>query len=113
MHYNVDLRRKVIGAIGRGESKTAVARMFGLDRKTIYNWLGRGDDLAPKLATTRLRKVDATKLKALVEATPDARLCDYAKSMGVSINAVHYQFKKMGMTKKNDTVRGTKVYRKS
>jgi transposase len=84
--------------------------MFSLDRKTIYNWLGRGDDLAPKLATTRLRKVDRTKLRSLVEATPDARLCDYARTLGVSINAVHYQFNKMNIRKKNDPVRGTKVY---
>jgi len=109
MHYNIDLRQKAISAIGRGESKTSVARMFGLDRKTIYNWLAR-KNLAPNLAKTRLSKVDPAKLKALVEATPDARLVDFAQTLGVSINAVHYQLKKMNMRKKNHPLRRTKVY---
>lgn len=110
MHYNVDLRRKAISAIERGMPKADVARTFGINRQTLYNWLGRGDDLAPKLATTRLRKVDKTKLRALVEATPDARLVDFAHAMNVAPSAICYQFQKMGVLKKNDPVRGTKVY---
>jgi transposase len=110
MHYNVDLRRKAISAMERGVAKAEVARTFGINRQTLYNWLGRGDDLAPKLARTRLRKVDAAKLKALVEATPDARLIYFARHMNVAPSARCYQFKKLGITKKNDTVRGTKVY---
>jgi len=110
MHYNVDLRRKAISAIEKGVAKTEVSRIFGINRQTLYNWLGR-KDLAPSLAKTRLRKVDATKLKALVEETPDARLADFARAMNVAPSAICYQFQKLGITKKNDPVRGTQVYR--
>ena len=109
MHYNVDLRQKVIAAVKRGHSKAEVARMFGINRQSIYNWMARAD-LVPSLATTRLRKVDPTKLKALVAAHPDLRLIDYAARMGIGRNTVHYQFKKLGITKKNDPIRGTEVY---
>jgi transposase len=111
MHYSIDLRQKVMSGLKRGMSKAALAQAFGIDRKTIYNWQQRAD-LAPRLAKTRLRKLDSAKLQALVKATPDARLVDFATQLNVSINAIHYQFKRLGIRKKNDPIRGTQVYTK-
>lgn len=110
MHYSVDLRQKVISGLKRGMTKAELALAFGISRKTIYNWQHR-TDLAPNLAHTRLRKVDPAKLKALVAAHPDLRLVDYAARMNIGRNTVHYQFKKLGITKKNDPIRGTSVYK--
>ena len=110
MHYNIDLRQKVIAAIKKGHSKAEVARMFGINRQTIYNWLSRGEDLTPRLAKTRKRKlVKADALKLMAERD-DARLIDYAQQLGVSHVAVWHAFKRWGIVKKNDPIRGTQVY---
>jgi transposase len=109
MHYSIDLRRKVITALNKGISKAELARTFGLDRKTIYNWSKRAD-LNPALATHRTRKVQHAKLLQAVQTQPDRRLADYARDLGVSINTIHYQFKRLGIRKKNAAVRRTKVY---
>jgi transposase len=110
MHYTIDLRQKVIAAIKRGHSKAEVAHMFGINRQTITNWLSRGDDLAPRLAKTRKRKLVKAEALKLMAERDDARLIDYAEKLGVSHVAVWHAFKRWGITKKNDPVRGTKVY---
>jgi transposase len=110
MHYNIDLRQKVIAAVKRGHSKAEVAHMFGINRQTITNWQQRGEDLTPRLAKTRRRKlVKADALKLMAERN-DARLVDYAEQLGVSHVAVWHAFKRWGIVKKNDPIRGTEVY---
>lgn len=109
MHYSLDLRRKVISAVERGASQSEVARLFGISRKTIYNWRQR-EDLAPSLSAHRHRKTDVEQLKALVKSEPDLRQIDYAQRLGVSNKTISYQFKKWGIRKKKDPLRGTLSY---
>ena len=110
MYYSVDLRRKVIEFVKEGGSQTQATGLFKISRKTIYNWIQRSD-LTPRLGTTRRRKLTQQAIFQQIRAHPDARLADYAHALGVTPNAIWYQFKKLGITKKNDPLSGKSVYR--
>lgn len=96
-------------ALNQGKSKAELAKLFSLDRKTIYNWQHR-TDLSPSLAKTRQSKLVKAEVLKLVHDQNDARLSDYARQLGVTHVAVWHAFKRWGITKKNDAVRGTQVY---
>ena len=46
MAYSTDLRKRVLDFIDNGGSKAAAKRIFGVSRRTIYNWLEAEDPLA-------------------------------------------------------------------
>ena len=111
MQYSLDLRRKVIKFVTEGGKKTEAARIFNIGRDTIYRWL-RMDDLTPKPNPPRLRKICSKDLLQRVKQNPDARLIDHAKALNVSVPAIHYRFKQLGIVKKNDPLRRTSMYTK-
>jgi transposase len=41
MCYSLDLRKKVISFIENGNSITKAARIFGINRATVYRWLDK------------------------------------------------------------------------
>ena len=78
MTYGTDYRRRVISFIHEGGSKREAARLFKVNPDTIYEWLKRGDDLSPRPAKTRRRKLDKAVLAQHVEEHPDALLRERA-----------------------------------
>ncbi|MFP4387138.1 MAG: IS630 transposase-related protein, partial [Alphaproteobacteria bacterium] len=46
MSKSYDLRVQALSYIRAGGSKAEAARLFGVTRRTLYNWLERGDELA-------------------------------------------------------------------
>ncbi len=100
MSYSIDYRRRVISFVEEGGSKAQAARLFKVHPSTIYEWWGRRDDLSPRPARTRQRKIDKVALAAHVEAYPDARLRDRATHFGVHTNAVWEMMRKLGFVKK-------------
>ena len=108
MTYSIDLRRKVIKCVKRGESKVKISKMFGINKDTIYEWIKR-DDLTPKKRKSYNFKIDKEALLKRVEKYPEARLVDHAKIFNVSINAIWKTFQKLGISKKNSTVQGKVV----
>lgn len=100
MSYSTDLRRRVLAFVEEGGSKAMAARLFKVHPSTIYEWLKRGEDLAPRPSTTRRRKLDKEALARHVCAHPDALLRERAAHFGVRINSVWVAMRRMGFVKK-------------
>ena len=76
---------------------------YGIHRQTLWRWLKK-EELAPERVQDRQRKIDVVALKQHVEDHPDMIIRERAAAFGVYPNAIWYQLKKLGITKKNDTV---------
>jgi len=100
MTYGTDYRRRVISFVNEGGSKRDAARLFKVSRETIYAWLERGDDLSPRPARTRHRKIDKDALKRHVRAYPDALLRERAAAFNVTPEAVFFALRSMKVVKK-------------
>jgi transposase len=104
MTYSLDLRERAISFVKQGGNKSEAARVFGVNRQTLYNWLG-SQDLHPKRCGPRRRKLDKAALLAHVREHPDALLRERAAHFGVRVNAVWVALRQMEIRKKNDTLR--------
>lgn len=104
MTYSLDLRERAISFVKQGGSKAEAARVFGVNRQTLYNWFG-AKDLAPKGCGPRRRKIDKAALAAHVRAHPDAILRERAAHFGVHTNAIWVALRQMDIRKKNDALR--------
>lgn len=101
MAYGIDYRQRVITFVKEGGSKLEAARLFKVHPDTIYEWLKRGDDLSPRPAKTRDRKIKKEELKRHVREHPDALLRERAVAFRVSPQAVSSALKSMRIVKKN------------
>lgn len=101
MTLSLDLRKRVLSFIHSGGSKVEASRRFSVSRRTIYTWLSR-DDLSPTSHGSRQRKIDKDALRRHVRAHPDALLRERAAVFKVSISALSYALKKMGIRKKKN-----------
>jgi len=99
MCYSLDLRKKVISFIENGNSITKAARIFGINRATVYRWLDR-----PNLERTRVvrrkRKIDIARQNQDVEKYPDKTLQQRAQEFGVVPSSIYYQLKRLNITRK-------------
>ena len=99
MTYPISFRRKVVAHIEEGMGKRDAARLFKISPNTIYQWLN-SDDLQPKPAPRRSRKINREELYAHVQDYPDMYLRERAAYFGVHINAIWYQLRMMNIRKK-------------
>lgn len=113
MSYSVDYRKRAIAFVKEGGSKREAALLFKISPTTLYTWIQRGDDLKPRVATARRRKLDKAKLQKHVEKYPDATLNERAQHFGVRINAVWVAKKRLGIVKKTAALRGALSYEKN
>ena len=100
MAYGIDYRRRIITFVNEGGSKLEAARLFKVHPDTIYEWLKRGDDLSPRPAKTRRRKIDKEALRRHVREYPDALLRERAVVFKVTPEAVFYALQAMKIVKK-------------
>jgi len=107
MSYSIDLRKRAVSFVNEGGSRTEAARIFGVSRKTLYHWLHR-DDLTPRKAETRRRKLDKAALLAHVQAHPDLLLRERAQLFNVHESSISRALARLRIVKKNDTLRGNK-----
>lgn len=56
MTYSLDMRERAVGFVRAGGDQLEAARIFGINRKTLYRWQTR-KDLAPKICGPRRRKL--------------------------------------------------------
>ena len=105
MTYSIDMRTRAIRFVNEGGSKAEAARLFRINRQTLYNWLA-AEDLSPKVCGPRRRKLDKTSLATHVRDYPDALLRERAEHFGVRTNAIWVALRRMDIRKKNDAVRG-------
>jgi transposase len=107
MSYSVDLRKRAVKYVADGGSQTDASRIYGVSRKTLYNWLHR-PTLSPTPKATRDSKINKTLLASHVASHPDALLRERATEFGVTPSGMWRALRRMGMRKKNDAVRGNK-----
>lgn len=103
MTYSLDFRMRAVSYVESGGRKSDACRLFSIDPKTLYHWLGR-EDLRPDPATTRQRKLDKEALKVHVRDYPDALLKERADHFDVSAVAIWKALKQMRIVKKNDAL---------
>ena len=96
MAYSIDYRRRVISFVNEGGSKLEAARLFKVHPETVYEWLKRGEDLSPRPAKTRQRKLDKKELARHVREYPDALLRERAIHFRVHINAIWMALERSG-----------------
>jgi transposase len=94
--YSIDLREKIVDAIGRGMPKAQAARTFGIGISTVKRYASkaqRGEPLEPGKAPGKRPKMDERLSKLLKEdlkERPFATLqerCDYVKAIsGLSVS---------------------------
>jgi transposase len=60
--YSYDLRRKALDALGRGERKINVCRMFGISRNTLDLWIERKEETGDVQAITHYQQGSRHKI---------------------------------------------------
>jgi transposase len=113
MTYGISLRLKVLEVIEEGMGKREAARLFKVSPNTIYEWMKRGDDLTPRPAKTRKRKLDKVALECHVIDNPSAILRERAAHFGVGVNTVWVAMRRMGFVKKTDQISRARYYEKN
>ena len=101
MAYSTDGRKRVLEFINNGGSKAAAERLFGISRRTIYNYLEAEDPfLRPKPGPKGPRSIDYDALKQHVADYPDSTLAERAEHFGVSPHGIFYALSKLNITRK-------------
>ena len=105
----VAMRRKMVAAVGRGESVASVARRFEVTQRGLHMLLKRlregrsiePDKPGPK-GPTKLTPADDAKMLALIEADPGITLKRIAGRLSVEVaeSTVCRRLKKLGLTLK-------------
>lgn len=110
--YSVDLRERVVGAVGRGVPQAVAARGFSVGRATVERWVRRVREtgsVAPAVragAAPLVGPDDAAALRAQVAATPDATLAEHcaawaaARGVRLGVSAMHRTLGRLGITRK-------------
>lgn len=104
--YSLDLRKRVLADSKAGLPTKKVAEKYGVSGAWV-RWLKRRwrltGQIEPGVPTGRPRKIDRTKLAALVKAQPDATLVELRDKLGVdcsptaiwmALDAMRITFKK-------------------
>jgi transposase len=103
MSYSIDFRTLVVDYVRGGGLKSEASRLFGVCRPTIYHWLS-AEDLTPRPAKTRKRKLDKVALAAHVRDHSDMLLRERAAHFGVRVNSIGVALQKLRISKKNDEI---------
>ncbi len=106
MTYSLDLRERVIRAVGQGRPLAEVARTYGVERSTIRAWRERAarGKLAPgptpSRRHTKLTDDDLATLRCEVMAQPDLTLRELQSKLSVHVaeSTIHRALKKLGLS---------------
>ena len=109
--YGLALRKRIVNFVHAGGSKVEAARRFGVARKTVYNYLTRGQAgaLAPKESWGSWKKFEPAKVRAYVAKHPDATLGEIGRAFrGTDVGALS-ALRLLGITlKKTRKISGKK-----
>jgi transposase len=114
--YSEDLRKKeIVGALGRGATKTEAARTFGISRSSVKRYAKLADEgrpLAPKRRPGLKPKLDEAARRLLeedLEGRPSATLRQrrdflrrVAAGVSVSESTVSRTLRRLGWSRKKD-----------
>lgn len=89
--YSMDLRRKVVAAVGRGETAVSVAQRFEISTKTVGRWLQRqrDDRLEPESTgrknPVKLAPADDQTLRQALQQRPGLTLRELRALLSVEV----------------------------
>ena len=121
--YSNDLRDRVLAYKDNNHTPQETCAVFGISRTTLNTWLKlrreTGSAHAQPYAKTRRRQIDEHKLKAYIEAHPDAYLREIAVEFGVSATAIMDACRRSKITRKkrhpampNETEQNVNAFKK-
>jgi transposase len=110
--YSPDLRQRILAAVQAGDSKSAVARRFCVERSTVHRYLRqweRTGSLAPRPIpgdTPAIAPAQYPALLAQLRAMPDATLAEHcgqweqAHGVRLSVSTMSRAQRRAGWTRK-------------
>jgi len=112
--YSVDLREKIVAAVGRGMSKAQAARTFGVGATSVKRYVKlaeEGKPLTPGKAPGKEGKLDGNAMKLLEEDLHSRPAATYEKradllyeliGVRVSKSSICRIVRRLGYTRKKD-----------
>ena len=113
MSYSNDLKGRVLKHVNSGGNQVEACRLYGVDRKTIYNWVKNPILTTVKVRRSRNGKLDKALLSAHVRDFPDALLRERALHFKVSASGIWRSLQRMNIVKKNDQICRKKSHKKN
>lgn len=110
MVYSMDLRERVVRAVGEGRAIAEVARTFGVQRGTVRNWRDRASsgELEPgkpgPKGHVKLTDADVALLRAEVAERSDQTLAELRAKLSVTVveSTVSRALEKQGLSLKKN-----------
>jgi transposase len=103
MTYSVDLRKKVIAFLEKGNTRNKAAEVFGIGRDTIFRWLRKKKNtgtLDPCPPSNAPKKCPDQELLQYIKANNDAGLQELANKFQMSSSGIWRSLKRLGVTRK-------------
>ena len=106
--YSNDLREKVINLINQGKKQSEVAKLFSIDRSTIYRWTrsyketGSYDSKGYNNNQDKIKIKDASKISNLLKDNPFMTAVEIATELKEDITSasISNYIKRLGLTLK-------------
>jgi len=102
MTYSLDLRKKALEYLKKGNSKKITSLIFGVTTRTLTNWERRENEknLAPKKRKKGSYKINEDALKEYIQKNPDAYLHEISEHFKTTAQAIFYACKRLKITLK-------------
>ena len=103
MSYSEDYRKRTIEYRGEGHTLEETHEVFKVSISTIRTWEKQWKEkgtLAPAPVVRSYKKIEPEKLKAYVQAHPDAYPKEIAKEFNCCETAIRKAFDRLGITRK-------------
>ncbi len=106
--YSVELKKRVLAYLEAGHGgKAEAAKVFKVDRKSVYNWLAESKECggvsAPRRGA-RKRKLEKSELLEYIGSHPDAYLREIARHFGVAQSSLFAACQRWGITRKKSLI---------
>lgn len=101
--YSIDLRKKVIDYISKGNSQKSASKVFAIHKNTINRWWIRYKSegvFAPKIRLGLKSRVDKNELEEFVKNNPNTTLSAAGIKFGITAWQVGRILKKLGFSYK-------------
>ena len=102
MTYSLDLRKKALEYLRKGNSKKATALIFGVTTRTLTNWKKRESEgsLSPKKRKKGSYKFNDDDLKEYIQKNSDAYLHEISEHFKTTAQAIFYACRRLKITLK-------------
>ena len=112
-----ELRSRAIDLVlEKKQKKTAIANLFGIDRRTLYSWIkiykteGRKEGIVSRTGPGKRRKLIPLEFKEFVDKNKSITIKQMCTALGVGKSAVATAMRAIGYTRKknNSSIKNVK-----